>query len=688
MKNKQTYTTSGKNLVKYIYPYLYGGEFTGINNSGMENFSKNPNGHLVKEVIQNSLDAKDKYNNLPVKVSFKLLKLNNKSIPDIKGMKNTLESCKKSDESEKAQNIIEDALKILDNEEIYVLEISDYNTTGLKGANSREKSDFKNLVGTSGLSNKSDEAGGSFGIGKNAPFLCSKLRTIIYSSLDDENVLALQGVSRWASHTSDGIDRQGVGYLAIEEENGENINFRPFIGEELNIFDNTFIRNKVGTSLFVLGFNENEDWKIDFIKATIDNYFVAILNGNLEVEIEDVNINKDTIEEIIDKYFDYKKDRLTISYNEVLKLGKVFNEEIEELGSVKLYLLVGEELDKKIAYVRSNGMKIIDKGFRFQKSFIGVLKLNGNRLNKFIKSLENVSHDDIILGKSGDLKYNKVIMKKIDDFIKKSIKDVIGENNESSFNFSLLAKQLPSNFENDKASNDTESINKILSDLVLLENKIKKKSEKKITSKKSNNLDDVKYKGNIKGNSNLDEGFNEEGAIVGNWIQGKDELQGKVRDPLKHGNITNYSSGDNDVYEESRLSTGIKEKNLASGNIDKQSAKFIQEEKVESKKYNNKINIKKSRVFSSGNVNEYIVFIETSNDCESKIEVKIIGEDCRAEKATIIGAKYIESEEDIMVNGSIIGPLIFKKNKLVRLKVKLDVINKCSLEVKGYEDKR
>lgn len=80
-------------------------------------------------------------------------------------------------------------------------------------------------------------------------------------------------------------------------------------------------------------------------------------------------------------------------------------------------------------------------------------------------------------------------------------------------------------------------------------------------------------------------------------IQGKDELQGKVRDPLKHGNITNYSSGDNDVYEESRLSTGIKEKNLASGNIDKQSAKFIQEEKVESKKYNNKINIKKSRVF-------------------------------------------------------------------------------------------
>lgn len=41
-----------------------------------------------------------------------------------------------------------------------------------------------------------------------------------------------------------------------------------------------------------------------------------------------------------------------------------------------------------------------------------------------------------------------------------------------------------------------------------------------------------------------------------------------------------------------------------------------------------------------------------------------------------------------MFNGSIIGPLIFKKNKLVRLKVKLDVINKCSLEVKGYEDKR
>lgn len=457
MKNKENCTTSEKYLVRYIYPYLYGGEFTGINNSGMENFSKNPNGHLVKEVIQNSLDAKSKKNKLPVRVSFKLLSVNNKIIPDIEGMKRTLESCKKSDESEKAQNIIEDALKLLNNEEIFILEIADYNTTGLKGAASKGKSDFKNLVGTSGLSNKSDEAGGSFGIGKNAPFLCSKLRTILYSSFDDENVLALQGVSRWASHTSEGRDRQAVGYLAIEENEGENIRFRPFIGTELELFDDIFIRNDIGTSLFILGFNEKTDWKIDFIRSTIDSYLVAILDGNLEVEIEDVVINKDTIEEIIEEYLDCEDDKLIINYNIALSSGEIFNDKIDDLGEVELFLLIGSDLDKKVAYTRSNGMKIIDKsGFRISTPFTGVLKFKGTKLNKFIKSLENVSHDDIILSKNGELQYNKKIMNKIERFIKKSINDAIGDKNETSINFSLLSKQLPSDFENDNFVNQVE----------------------------------------------------------------------------------------------------------------------------------------------------------------------------------------------------------------------------------------
>lgn len=682
MKIKENCTKSKKHLIKYIYPYLYGGEFTGINNSGMENFSKNPNGHLVKEVIQNSLDAKNN-NDLPVKVSFKLLKLNKKNIPDVEGMKDTLESCKKSDESEKAQNTIDDALKILNNEEICVLEISDYNTTGLKGANSEKKSDFKNLVGTSGLSNKSDEAGGSFGIGKNAPFLCSKLRTIIYSSLDDENVLALQGVSRWASHTSEGKDRQAIGYLAIQENEMENVRFRPFIGTELEVFDDVFVRDEVGTSLFVLGFNESIDWKIDFIKAIIDNYFVAILDGNLEVEIEDIVINKDNLEEIINKYFDYKKDKLTISYNEALKLGEVFKEEIEDLGKVELYLLIGEGLDKKISYVRSNGMKIIDKGdFRIAKPFSGVLKLKGNKLNKFIKSLENVAHDDIILGKSGDLKYNKRIMKKLDGFIKKSIKEAIGDNNESSFNFSLLAKQLPSNFENDKGSNDIEGINKTLSDLVLLENKPKKKHKKKINKKKNGDLEDIKR------TNNLSAELNENGVPGGIWIQEGDGFNSGTWFQSNYSSTSDNDTTGNYSSAEGGLPNGIEGEILNTGNIDNLNGKFTKEVKSEQKKSNNKINIKKSRIFYSGNINEYTIILESSNNCDAKIEVKIIGEDCNSEKATIIRAKNIESEEDIMVNGSIIGPLTFKKNKLVRLKVKLDAINKCSLEVKGYEDNR
>ena len=63
-------------------------------------------------------------------------------------------------------NFLEKSLNILSRDTISVLEIATYNTTGLKGAKEKVSSPFNNLVKSSGVSNKSDDAGGSFGIGK------------------------------------------------------------------------------------------------------------------------------------------------------------------------------------------------------------------------------------------------------------------------------------------------------------------------------------------------------------------------------------------------------------------------------------------------------------------------------------------------------------------------------------------
>ena len=77
---------------------------------------------------------------------------------------------------------------------ISCLRISDFNTTGLTGSHEEYNSPWCNLTKSSGASDKSGGAGGSFGIGKFAPYACSVLRTVFYSTSDTEGICAAQGV--------------------------------------------------------------------------------------------------------------------------------------------------------------------------------------------------------------------------------------------------------------------------------------------------------------------------------------------------------------------------------------------------------------------------------------------------------------------------------------------------------------
>ena len=77
----------------------------------------------------------------------------------------------------------------------YLLRVSDFNTIGLKGVNSRSSSPWTNLVKAQGVSDKASTDGGSFGIGKNAAYACSDLRTIIYSTLTVDGEVGTQGVA-------------------------------------------------------------------------------------------------------------------------------------------------------------------------------------------------------------------------------------------------------------------------------------------------------------------------------------------------------------------------------------------------------------------------------------------------------------------------------------------------------------
>ena len=64
-------------------------------------------------------------------------------------------------------------------EDCYILRISDFNTSGLLGSKEEINTDWTNLTKSSGASDKKGTAGGSYGIGKYAPFACSDFAQIL-----------------------------------------------------------------------------------------------------------------------------------------------------------------------------------------------------------------------------------------------------------------------------------------------------------------------------------------------------------------------------------------------------------------------------------------------------------------------------------------------------------------------------
>lgn len=614
----------------YNFPYNNGGIIGGINDSGIETFKGTPIYSITKETIQNALDARSKFSKGAIKVEFKSSDIDKDKFPFREQFKTILKNCSDYwNNDNKTIDFLQNAINILSQDTISVLEIADYNTTGLKGAKESVSSPFNNLVKSSGVSNKSDDAGGSFGIGKNAPYTCSSFRTVIYSTLDEEDVLATQGVAKLVTHKQDKRDTQGTGFLGItEKDKFEDIINRPFIDEEvMENLDEFFIRKEVGTSLFVMGFEKDDTWKEDIIKATIDFYMMAILEEKLEVLVQDIVINKDTIESIIEEYFTDDTSLLTLSYYKSI-VGKEENTYYREadfkgMGQIKLYLLLDENLPKKVAYIRSNGMKIIDKDrFRVTQQFAGVLYFEGKEINKFIRSLENPSHDKIEYKRHERSSYAKGILAELSAWIRDTVKSLEVNDGKNIIDAEGIGEYLPDDI--------NEGITKV---------DVKERIIKKINKVEVQEVKKLK--------KNKDK---------------KQSILGKAKELISGlGKNEDLSSGGNNG------------KSLGEGKSSKTNNGNEKEDKV------SPMMIKKSRVFSPSNAGTYRVIIESANSCNSYFKLRIVGEE-GSEIADIKEAKTLDGELFKIVNKTV-GPIKFKKNEKKVIEVKLVSPIRCAMEV-------
>lgn len=118
--------------IGWHHPVDESDQWDGFNEPGMEHFTGSPIQHLAREVNQNALDASDG-GIVEVKIRHHSVKVS--EIPDVEELRANLKFCHQASkqESTKAEAFFEGALAELEKPRISVLEISDYNTTGMEG---------------------------------------------------------------------------------------------------------------------------------------------------------------------------------------------------------------------------------------------------------------------------------------------------------------------------------------------------------------------------------------------------------------------------------------------------------------------------------------------------------------------------------------------------------------------------
>lgn len=378
----------------WIFPSNNYGTVTGIGEASIETFKGSPYRSLAREICQNSMDARfDK--NKPVVIEFSSFSIENIEIPDYSTLKNSINLCLEfwtEQKNKKTIDFFKKAKKVIESNSVNVLRISDYNTTGLLGSDKEYNTPWHNLVKAAGVSDKEGASGGSFGIGKAAPFVCSDIRTLFYATKDINGLSAFQGIAKLVSFRERGLFKDGdsittgTGYYSADRKNNP-----------LRVccsIDPNYTREDYGTDIFVLGFRKNDDWKSEIINSLLEDFLIAIFNNELVVVIDGMEINANNLSEIIECF----KDTAQIAYNyyQVLtdKKAVKIKHEFTGLGAIELYILINQGLHRKVMRCRRNGMKIFDKAnISGTIQFAGICVLKDDKINEYFRDMENPQHN-------------------------------------------------------------------------------------------------------------------------------------------------------------------------------------------------------------------------------------------------------------------------------------------------------
>lgn len=395
-------TPSLFDALTWRFPSTGGGEVTGINDPMVSHFTDDW-GSLARETIQNSLDARLDPGQ-PVRVVFRMSSMSSRDFPGRDELRRIMEQAAAfAAGGSNASGVYNRALTALRGRELTVLTVTDSNTTGLEGSDDDHTGSWNRLTRQTGGSAKDAGAGGSFGVGKGAPFALSVLRTVYYSTRTADGV-AFIGRARLSSFRENGDIRQGGGFFGISDPPG-----RP--RQTLSVRDQPLIPacfpppDTRGTSIYIpVSLTDGRLNRLlrESVRAVIRSFWAAIHRGNLHVTFEGFGdtpllIDTSTLPAVMAAYED-PAHLITPYYTAFQQTPEV--RELPGLGEVKLYLLVGDDLPKRTVWMRSPLMVVREKRSTTPVSFAAVLLCDSPGGNGLLRLMEPPEHNDWLVARA------------------------------------------------------------------------------------------------------------------------------------------------------------------------------------------------------------------------------------------------------------------------------------------------
>lgn len=415
------------------------GRDRGLNNAMAQNFKENPYSALVRESIQNSLDAVFDESR-PVEIEISFSNLNHRNYPNFFELREHIKGCKDFwEDSDNRYASMEEYLEKSTYNLLGYIHISDSNTKGMEYRSDNDKknnnSPFYAFVQSEGNSYKEgQQTGGSFGFGKAAYFQISPISTLLISTLTTSGQYVFEGVSQLCTHNYKGEKVCDVGFY-------DNNNGKPIV--EFEDIPQRFRRNKPGTSFYIIGYQGEKSEIIgEMIPEILRSFWYAIYSNKLVIKISNFEINSDSLAQFLEDNFEGKidnkrdkKDHNPIPYYLAVKeanqsdKAKVFTQNFPILGKCRLYLIKIPEAKDRIAYMRRPLMLVYSKRTRSSNYGVhGLFVCDDIQGDKILRKTENSAHNE---WKPTNYRDNnqKIVskgvlaIKEIEEFVSQSLKN-------------------------------------------------------------------------------------------------------------------------------------------------------------------------------------------------------------------------------------------------------------------------